>query len=123
MSNIQFDKDELKQISTNYKFKFSNPTIKNKIEILVVETEHIIKTNDLQNKETVKYQIQKIIDQQNMHNKNIYHNEDRNKIKAVVNKIKSNNLTVSKADKDNVLTIQDKEELQNKTLEFLNNPI
>ena len=126
LSNIQFEKEELIQISKNYKSNFVNPTIKSQIENIVVETEHIIKTSDIKNKEALKYQIHKITDQyiqKNLHNKNTLQNQNNNKIKSVVNKIKTNNLTVSKADKGNVLTIQDKDVLQNKTLEYLNNPI
>ena len=43
-------------------------------------------------------------------------------INNIIRKIKSNNLTINKADKGNVLTIEDKDVLKNKTLQFLDNP-
>ena len=96
------------------------------MEKLMVETEHIIKTSEIQNKEALRYQIEKITDQyiqKNLQTINTCLNDNRRNLKMVVDKIKANNLTVSKADKGNVLTIQNIDVLQNKTEEFLNNPL
>ena len=92
------------------------------MENLIVESEHIIKTSGLPNKEGIKYHIHKILDincQKHL-NKNSKQNKN---IKPLINKIKDNNLTINKADKCNVLTIQNKNTLLEKTIDFLNNPI
>ena len=77
------------------------------------------------NKEAVKYHVHKLLDkhtQQNSYKNNIDYKQNKN-IKLIINKIKYNNLTVNKADKSNALTIQNKNELLHKTLEFLTKPI
>ena len=44
-------------------------------------------------------------------------------INNVIEKIHTNNLTIQKADKGNVLVIESKEDLMHKILTFLSNPI
>mgnify|MGYP000356659381 CR=1 FL=1 len=92
LSNVNFD-EELNQIAVNYKSNLPNFNTKTQIENLVVESEHIIKTSDLPNKEGIKYHIHKILE--NHIQKNLNKNTTQNKnIKPIINKIKSNNLTI-----------------------------
>ena len=58
----------------------------------------------------------------NKNNKNINQTIPKENIKTIINKVKTNNLTINKADKGNIITIQDKDELKHKILQFLNNP-
>ena len=124
LTNTQFTKDELDKISKYFKSNVPNNNIQKQIENLIVESEHILQTNNLQNREAVRYQIHKLIEKhiQIALRNNSNHSQNKN-INMTINKIKNNNLTVSKADKDNIIVIQEKDELRNKTLEFLNNPI
>ena len=129
LSNIQFNNKELNQICYSYKSNIGNNNINDQVENLVVETENIIQNNEkFQNKDAIRYQISRVIEK-HIHENKIYKNNRKtnqqipnNNIKNIIQKVINNNLTINKADKGNIIMIQDKDELKNKVLQFLNNP-
>ena len=54
LSDEQFTNDELKQIAKDYK---SNVIKNDKLERLIVDSEHIIQSNDIPNKNELRFQI------------------------------------------------------------------
>ena len=63
LSNCQFTNEELKLISIGYK---SNISKKDNLEKLIIDSEHIIQNNQVQDKEALRYQIsQEIIKSKN----------------------------------------------------------
>ena len=46
--------------------------------------------------------------------------ENNKKFKEIIKKVKDNNLIINKAEKGNILTIENKSEFNNKTTNFLN---
>ena len=73
-----------------------------------MDSEHIIQSSQLQNKDELRHQInQQLLKTNSQHNNSvkIFPNNLR---KSVLKKIQDNNLTINKADKGNILTIENK---------------
>ena len=124
LTNHQFTNNELNQIALCYK---SHITENNNLEKLIVDSEHIIQTNNIQNKNEIRYHINHEI--KKLNNQYKHNNKKPNSIipvtevNNIIKKIKNNNLTINKADKGNIVTIEDKNILNQKTLTFLENPL
>ena len=126
LTNIQFSASEYEQIYNNYKSNMSLPKDNIILDNIIVDTESIIQNNKNVDQPQIRYQIKSELEKHFI-NKIPAKGTTRNKksvkpINNIIRKIKSNNLTINKADKGNVLTIEDKDVLKNKTLQFLDNP-
>ena len=108
---------------------FTKKKISTQIEEIIVQTEGIIQHTELEDKDSTRFEIKKILDKyNNKNNNNINHKKTNNHhsfsykiFQQTVNKIKENKLTINKADKGNIITIENKENLIKKTNNFLNN--
>ena len=124
LSEEQFSDQELNLIAKGYKSNMSN---KNNIEKLIVEAEHIIHTNEKLDKNEIRYQISQEI--KKLKNQKISNNKTSDEliqvkqIKNIIKKIREKNLTVNIADKGNIITIENKDKLYQKTNTFLENPL
>ena len=124
LSDEQFSDQELNLIAKGYKSNMSN---NNNIEKLIVEAEHIIHTNEKLDKNEIRYQIsreiKKLKNQKISNNKTLDESIQTKQIKNIIKKIRDKNLTVNKADKGNIITIENKDKLYQKTNSFLENPL
>ena len=119
LSLIQFSAEELKNIQRNYKSNLHTAKPSEILDNAIVESESIIR-NCKENQDEIRYKISDIIKEQFKNEVKI--NNDNKLFNSVVKKIKQNNLVINDADKGNVITIESKDDLVNKTEEFLNNP-
>ena len=123
LSDKQFTNEELKLIAIGYK---SNIPKKDNLERLIVDSEHIIQSSDIPNKNDLRYQISHEITKsinKKQSNKKVDNNISTKQFSNIIKKIRDNNLTVNKADKGNILTIENKNTLDQKTQTFLENPL
>ena len=89
---------------------------------LIVDSEHIIQSSNIQKKNELRYQIsheiKKLNNKQFNHNNKIHNPISTKEFNNVIKKIQNNNLTVN-IDKGDIITIEDKSTLNKKTLTFL----
>ena len=130
LSHVQFNNNEMQVIQENYKSNFNVYKNNQIMDTIIVESEDIIRNNNHINQEFIRHKISDVVQkqiQQKLDNNIVGKNRNVSKhnpveIKKIVEKIRDNNLTVNNADKGNIIVIEEKNQLQNKTKEFLNNP-
>ena len=125
LSNTTFSHDEIQTIQENYISNNFTPKLNQILDNLIVETEYVIQNNKNTEQNHLRYQIKSEIKKHMVTTKDtLSNNKHGNNInfKKIIKKIKDNDLIINKADKGNVLTIENKPELNNKTTNFLNNP-
>ena len=85
----------------------------------IVDSEHIIQSSNIQNKNELRYQIsheiKKLNNKQFNHHNKIHNAISTKEFNNIIQKIQNNNLTVNKADKGNIITIEDRNILEQKT--------
>ena len=84
-----------------------------------MDSEHIIQSSDIQNENELKYQINQEIIKVNNNNKSHTKKQINNPISAknykpIIRQIQGNDLTVNKAEKRNIITIEGKNILNQK---------
>ena len=131
LSDIQFSQLELEHIYNGYKSNLVPCKLNSQIDNLIVDSENIIQNSNIEDKNSVKYEIkqsiEKYIKSQNRNNTNNNTTKENNSIfspkvfNEVISKIKDNNLTINKADKGNIITIDNKNNLKQKITIFLTN--
>ena len=91
-----------------------------------MDSEHIIQSNNIPNKTDLRYQfsheIKKTINNKQPYEK-LHNNISIKKLNHIISKIQQNNLTVNNADKGNIITIENKHILKQKTNTFLDSPL
>ena len=110
LTNIDFSNSELEHVYKGFKsnFQYNN---KHQIKEMIIDAEYIIQNSSVQNKQELRYQINQKINNINKDNhQNLSTQEFSQKMfNTTLNKIKNHNLTVNKADKGNIITIESKD--------------
>ena len=125
LTNVEFSYPELNHIQKAHKSNFNKAKLSNQIDNLIVETEYIIQNSNINDKNSVRYEIKQKLDKyigNSQKTQSKKRNDfDYNTLKTALDKIKNHDLTVGKADKGNIITIESKEQKNQKTLSFLDN--
>ena len=67
LTNVKFLDDELNHISIGYKSKFQTDKYTNQIDNLIVQSENIIQSSNIENKDEVHHLISREINKQTQH--------------------------------------------------------
>ena len=126
LTEINFNQNELSHIEKAYKSNFQQPKLNSQIDTIIAEVEHIIQSSNNEDKNSIKFEIKQQLEKhiQNNNNQLGEHKTFNHKtMRQVLQKVKDNNLTIGKADKGNIITIDSKDNIIQKTNTFLENPI
>lgn len=125
-SDTNFDQQEINLLNKGLKF---NPIINNNkfniknLELLAAESETVLQSLNIENKESVRDEIKNLLRNQKTnfsHHNNIPNgNFDHKLIKSIQQKLKNNNLILSKADKGNCIVIMNRSDYDEKVLKFI----
>lgn len=123
LSNVQFSQIEIKTLENSTKTNFKSVN-SNTIENLIVETECAVSKLDENKQDEIRTQatsiISKFIEKHKSNRRQIMSEKKNNTIlKRINHKLSNNNLTLIKADKSNTSVIISNNELEQKTLKFL----
>ena len=117
LSNTSFTPQEENLLNLNLKFNFALKVDKKKKETLAVEAENIIQSCNIHNKNILRAKIINFLNSEGSNNTPTNFNPTH--LKSLKNKITSNNLLVTKADKGNCLVVMNKENYIDKITDFL----
>lgn len=118
LSNVEFSPGEEHLLNYNLKFNFSHNINLNTKEVLAIEAENIIQTTDICNKNIMRARIINFLNNGIPQNR-FGDNYSRANLKSLKNKIKTNDLIVTKADKGSCLVIMNRVDYINKVMNFL----
>jgi hypothetical protein len=120
LSNINFTNNEIEILQNANKYNHTINNIKT-IENIIVETEEAINKIEPEKQDEIRSEaITHITNYIKKHNtKQKKYNPMLNTIKNIKQKLESNNLTITKADKSNATVIIDKNEIDTKTINFI----
>ena len=127
LSDIHFTQAETEHIAKGFKSKFQTDNHRNIIDNLIVQSENIIHNSTIENKDEVRHLISREINKLTTHNKTKQikqpgpENFSKKTFLNTVKKIQDNNLIIDKADKGNIITINTKDNLEDKISTFLSN--
>ena len=124
LTDVSFTQEELEHIEKGYTSKFEQPSQSYIKDDLIVNTEYIIRGVELNNQIPLRYEAAKILFEPNIIPNNKIKKDvfSHQIIKNTIKKIQQNNLSVSRADKGNVLVIASKNMIIDKTNQFLSDP-
>ena len=118
LTDVNFTKQEENILNFNLKYNFSHPINKNVKEMLAIEAENIIQTTDISNKNILRAQVIAFLNSNKPNLKS--YNYSKNHLKSLNEKIKSNDLIITKADKGSCLVIMKRDKYIGKVMDFLN---
>ena len=120
LSNVKFSSSELLCIQKNCSSNFKYSNKKFIIDTSIVDSEYIIRKKDENLQPVIRSEICKVLNRFS-YNTSIPYSTSK-PILDVINKISQNNLIVQKADKVNILVIDSRDNITNKTMQFLSDP-
>ena len=123
LSNTEFSPDELCTMEKHFKSNFHTPKQSVILENTIVESEKIIQDNRNSKQNLIRHQVANIVQKHFETKHSTKNNNNNNKLdfRNLLQKIKDNNLTVNKADKGNIITIENKDDQLQKVEQFLDN--
>lgn len=120
LSAVVLDDDDVDVLNLGFKFNFHKNLSSNDLALLAIEAERILETfGGLSNTDLIRTNVASTINQY-LKTKNNHNNYtmDR-KLKKLTNKVKDNNLVITKADKSNCIVILDRVDYVDRVESFL----